>query len=270
MVNSIKKFIRKKLQLCILLNQLDQLINKKANKGSILKQNKHNLGNIIVKFQNLKIASALTVFTLGVVSSIGLSSQPAYAHKKCYKQSLGFPGSWTWVCKPHGHLPSGRSESSCLAVVTPPTKYRLVNRTRKVVYYRLNGRSYRLNPTYQRTHKVGGGSNGCNIASNRAVVTFDNNTVRSGTQKTTYTLNRGGLSKGYEYYFASRNNSVSVRLLPRNLKTPLRVEGGKDTIHVSEPKKQQPKNTPPVESTKPPQPQSQPPVKEEDNSRYIW
>ncbi len=62
-----------------------------------------------MKLQNLKIASALTVFTLGVVSSIGLFSQPAYAHKKCYKQSLGFPGSWTWVCKPHAHLPSGGS-----------------------------------------------------------------------------------------------------------------------------------------------------------------
>ena len=269
MVNSIKKFIRKKLQLCILLNQLDQLINKKANKGSILKQNKHNLGNIIVKFQNLKIASALTVFTLGVVSSIGLSSQPAYAHKKCYKQSLGFPGSWTWVCKPHGHLPSGRSESSCLAVVTPPTKYRLVNRTRKVVYYRLNGRSYRLNPTYQRTHKVGGGSNSCNRESDRAVVTFDNNTVRSGTQKTTFTLNRGGLSKGYEYYFSSKNNSAYLQLLPRNLKTPIKVEGGKDTISVNEPPKQQTEKTPPVESTKPVQP-PQPPVKEEDDGYYVW
>ncbi len=154
-----------------------------------------------------------------------------------------------------------------MAVVTPPTKYRLVNRTRNVVYYSLNGSSYRLNPTYQRIHKVGGGSNSCNRESDRAVVTFDNNTVRSGTQKTTYTLNLGGLSKGYEYYFASRNNSVSVRLLPRNLKTPL-VEQGKDTIYVNEPPKQQTKNTPPVESTKPVQPEPQ--EEKEVPSSYYW
>ena len=202
-----------------------------------------------MKFQNLKIASALTVFTLGVVSSIGLSSQPAYAHKKCYKQSLGFPGSWTWVCKPHVHAP--KQESSCLAVVSYPTKYRLVNRTRKVVYYSLNGRSYRLNPTYRRTHKVGGGSNSCNNASHRAVVKFDYNTQKPGSQNTTYTLSRGGLSKGYEYYFSSRSNSAYVRLLPRNLKESPKVSGGKDTIYVSNLTKQPPKKTPPVESTKP-------------------
>jgi len=219
-----------------------------------------------MKLQNFKIASALTAFTLGIVSSIGLSSQPAYAHKNCYKQSLGFPGSWTWVCKPHVHAP--KEESSCLAVVTYPTEYRLVNRTRKVVYYRLNGRSYKLNPRYQRVHKVGGGSNSCNNASHRAVVTFDSNTLKSGRQKATRTLNQGGLSKGYEYYFSSRNNSAYVRLVSRNLKTPLKVEGGKDTISVSKPKKQQPKK-PPVQSTKPVQP-PQPVVEKEDNSHYIW
>ena len=219
-----------------------------------------------MKLQNLKIASALTVFTLGVVSSISLSSQPAYAHRNCYKQSLGLPGSWTWVCKPHVHAP--KQETSCLAVVTYPTKYRLVNRTRNVVYYSLNGSSYRLNPTYQRIHKVGGGSNSCNRESDRAVVTFDNNTVRSGTQKTTFTLNRGGLSKGYEYYFSSKNNSAYLQLLPRNLKEPI-VTGGKDTIYVNEPPKQQTQKTPPVESTKPVQP-PQPPVKEEDDGYYVW
>lgn len=218
--------------------------------------------------QKLKIASALTAFTLGIVSSIGLSSQPAHAHRNCYKQSLGFPGSWTWICKPHVHAP--KQETSCLAVVTYPTKYRLVNRTRNIVYYSLNGRSYRLNPRHRRIHKVGGGSNSCNNASHRAVVTFDSNTLKFGLQKATRKLNRGGLSKGYEYYFSSRSNGVYVRLVSRNLKTPL-VEQGKDTVYVKEPKKQQPKNTPPVESAKPPQPQPQPPVKEEEeNYYYDW
>ena len=49
----------------------------------------------------------------------------------------------------------GSEETSCLAVDIYPTKYRLVNRTSKVVYYRLNGRSYKLAPTYRRVHKVG-------------------------------------------------------------------------------------------------------------------
>ena len=218
-----------------------------------------------MKFQNLKIASALTAFTLGVVSSIGLSSQPAYAHKNCYKQSLGFPGSWTWVCKPHVHAP--KQEPSCLGVNVPPTKYRLVNRTRNVVRYRLNGRSYKLNPKYRRTHKVGG-SYRCKSVSNRAVVTFDYNLVKNGSQNTSYKLNRGGLSKGYEYYFHSKTNSSILRLLPRNLKEPI-VTGGKDTIYINEPQKQQPKK-PPVQSTKPVQPQPQPPVEKEDNSGYIW
>ena len=196
-----------------------------------------------MKLQNLKIASALTAFTLGVVSNIGLLSQPAYAHKDCYKQSLGFPGSWTWVCKPHVHSPSASSGSSCLSFVTPPTKYRLVNRTRNFVYYSLNGRSYRLSPRYRRTHHVGGGSNGCNVASNRAVVTFDYNTRKPGRQEATYTLNRGGLSKGYEYYFHSGKNSAYLQLITRNLKTPLRVQGRKETIHLN---------------------------KEEDNYHYEW
>ncbi len=175
-----------------------------------------------MKLQNLKIASALTVFTLGIVSSIGLFSQPAYAHKKCYKQSLGFPGSWTWVCKPHAHLPSSSDNTSCLAVYTPPTKYRLVNRTSRVVSYSLNGRFYKLNPRYRRTHKVGGGSNGCNTRSNRAVVKFDYNTRRNGSQTATYNLNRGGLSKGYQYYFYSRKNSPLLRLSPSKVRTSSR------------------------------------------------
>ncbi|MDY6896488.1 MAG: hypothetical protein SWZ49_00190 [Cyanobacteriota bacterium] len=162
----------------------------------------------------------------------------------------------------------GSEESYCLAAIIDPTKYRLVNRTNKVVFYRLNGRSYKLAPTYQRVHKVGGGSNSCNNASHRAVVTFDSNTLKSGLQKATRHLNRGGLSKGYEYYFSSRSNGAYVRLVSRNLKTPLKVEGGKDTVYVQEPKKQQPKNTPPVESAKPPQPQ--PPVKEEEDNYYYY
>lgn len=219
-----------------------------------------------MKLQNLKIASALTAFTLLLVSSIGLPSQPAYAHRNCYKQSLGFPGSWTWVCKPHVHAP--KEPSSCLAVVTYPTKYRIVNRTRNVVRYSLNGRPYRLNPQHRRIHKVGGGSSSCSRTSDRAVVTFDSNTQRSGNQRATRTLNRGGLSKNYEYYFSSRKNGAYLRLLSRNLNTPLKVEGGKDTIYINEPKKQPPKKTPPVASPKPVQPQ--PPVKEEVPPSYDW
>lgn len=219
-----------------------------------------------MKLKNFKIASALTAFTLGIVSSIGLTSQPAYAHKNCYKQSLGLSGSWTWVCKPHIHRP--KQETSCLATATYPTKYRLVNRTRNVVRYYMNGKPYRLNPGYRRTHKVGGGSSSssCSRKSRRAVVTYDSNTRRAGNQRATRTLNRGGLSKNYEYYFSSRKNSAYVRLIPRNLNTPLKVEGGKDTIYI--PEKKPPKKTQPVEKTQPVQ--SQPPVKEETSSGYTW
>lgn len=211
-----------------------------------------------MKLKNLKIAPALTAFTLGIVSSIGLPSQPAYAHRNCYKQSLGFPGSWTWVCKPHVHRP--KQEPSCLGVNVPPTRYRLVNRTRKVVRYSLNGRSYRLNPRHRRIHKVGG-SYRCSSASDRAVVKFDYNTQKPGYQRATRTLNRGGLSKNYEYYFSSRNNGAYLRLISRDLRKPIVTE--------KKPPKQPPKRTPPVVSPKPvQQPQPQPPVKEEDNWHY--
>ena len=220
-----------------------------------------------MKLQNFKIASALTAFTLLLVSSIGLPSQPAYAHKNCYKQSLGFPGSWTWVCKPHMHRP--KEQSSCLAVVTHPTKYRIVNRTRNVVRYSLNGRPYRLNPQHRRIHKVGGGSSSCSRKSDRAEVTFDYNTQRPGYQRATRNLSRGGLSKNYEYYFSSRKNGAYLRLIPRDLRKPL-VTGGRGSVTVKEPPKQQPKKTPPVESTKPVQPQPQPPEKEEVPPSYDW
>jgi len=59
----------------------------------------------------------------------------------------------------------GSQETSCLAVDIYPTKYRLVNRTSKVIYYRLNGRSYKIAPTYRRVHKVGGSSSSSQILS---------------------------------------------------------------------------------------------------------
>ena len=52
----------------------------------------------------------------------------------------------------------GSQENSCLAVDIYPTKFRIVNRTGYILSYSLNGRFYRLNPTRQRVHKVGGGS----------------------------------------------------------------------------------------------------------------
>ncbi|MGK7940878.1 MAG: hypothetical protein AB4062_12160 [Crocosphaera sp.] len=50
----------------------------------------------------------LFALTSGMVL-VGFSSfaPQANAHKDCYKQSLGIPGSWTWVCKPHRHIPPG-------------------------------------------------------------------------------------------------------------------------------------------------------------------
>ena len=44
----------------------------------------------------------------------------ANAHKDCYKQSLGFPGSWTWVCKPHRHIAPGTPSR----IPTPPNSSR--------------------------------------------------------------------------------------------------------------------------------------------------
>ena len=80
----------------------------------------------------------------------------------------------------------GSEETSCLAVDIYPTKYRLVNRTSKVVYYRLNGRSYKLAPTYRRIHKVGGSSSSrCGSSNHRAVVTFDSNMLKSARQRAT-------------------------------------------------------------------------------------
>ena len=162
----------------------------------------------------------------------------------------------------------GTDGGYCLAVIIEPTKYRLVNRTSKVVYYRLNGRSYKLAPTYRRIHKVGGGSSSCSNSSHRAAVTFDSNTLKFGRQKVTRNLNQGGLPRGYEYYFSANKNTGHIRLVARNLKEPL-VIGGKDTIRVDESKKPPQKKNPPVQSTQPVQP-PQPVVEKEDNGYYVW
>lgn len=84
-----------------------------------------------------------------VVSLIPFSS--AEAHQDCYKQSLGIPGSWTWVCKPHIHTPSGGGSSDSNlggggGLVTPPpgetsVQLKVYNWTSHNIYMR-QGKGY--------------------------------------------------------------------------------------------------------------------------------
>ncbi|MCH2232289.1 MAG: hypothetical protein MK105_18280 [Crocinitomicaceae bacterium] len=84
-----------------------------------------------------------------VTSALFVPANEAQAHRDCYKQSLGFPGSWTEICKPHIHPRSGSGSSdSCLSYVSSgPTKYRykIKNNTKSKIHYTLNGKKDSLN-----------------------------------------------------------------------------------------------------------------------------
>ncbi|AFY33952.1 hypothetical protein [Calothrix sp. PCC 7507] len=154
------------------------------------------------KINKLGIAT-VTGLTLGIISLSGLLSKPAYAG--CYKQSLGFPGSWTWVCPPN--IPSGSSGgSSCLAVVTKPEIYTISNQTDISINYSLNGKSYTVSPRTRLEHSVGGGSNSCNTSSKVATISFDSSRFRQETQ-----VLREGDSSRNMYIFLSTSSGLTLK-----------------------------------------------------------
>lgn len=78
---------------------------------------------------SITIKALLAICGFGIASVLGLSSRPVNAHEDCYKQSLGLPGSWTWVCKPHIHAPSLEESSSTLPAMPSYRQGRAIHLT---------------------------------------------------------------------------------------------------------------------------------------------